>query len=123
RGSDRKHRSDDCESSAKYQDRPSHVSCLLEGVRGMGAEDERGLEKELVHGPRAAAVEIEAVTMSAVRALVRRPEAEELGRPETDVGLDRPLGARVLRVLRPVEPKSAGPATPGLHFAAQVPAP
>src|SRR5437899_8836923 len=96
---------------------------LLEGGRGMGAEDDRGLEKELVHGPRAAAVEIEAVTMSAVRALVRRPEAEELGRPETDVGLERPLGTWILRVLRPVDPQTAGPAPPRLDLAAHVPAP
>src|SRR4029453_15591290 len=98
---------------------------LLEGMGGVGAEDERGLEGELVHRAGAAAVQVEGVDSlrGACRVLVGESEPEELRRPERDVGLDRLLETRGLQELRPVVPEAAGPAAPGLHLAAHVEAP
>src|SRR5437016_3367452 len=69
--------------------------CALEGVSGVGAQNERALEEHLVHVPGAAAVGVEAVSMIAVGVFIREPEAQELRRPERDVGLDRALAPRV----------------------------
>src|SRR5436309_15977047 len=95
-----------------------------EGMRRMGAEDERCLEQDLVQLPRARVVQVERVASlgTAVRVLVRDPEAQELRRPECQVRLYRPLPAGIHRVLRPVVADAAGPAAEGLRLEAGVPA-
>src|SRR5262249_51058468 len=94
-------RSDDRESGSEDYEGGSHGRCLLERVGRMGAENERGLEEELVYRASAAAVEVEGLAglRGALRVLVGQAEAEELRRPERDVGLDRPFHPRVLWVL------------------------
>src|SRR2546422_4636376 len=97
---------------------------LLEGVRRMGAEDERALEEDLVHPPGARVVQVEGVASlrAAVGVLVRQPEAQELRRPEREIRLDRPLLTGIHRVLRPVVADAAGPTAEGLHLEPGVPA-
>src|SRR5437762_3288061 len=96
--------------------------CALEWVSGVGAQNERALEEHLVHVPGAAAVGVEAVSMIAVGVFIREPEAQELRRPERDVGLDRALAPRVDGELGPVVADAARPATEGLHLETGVPA-
>src|SRR5919108_2419558 len=93
-------------------------------MRRMGAEDERGLEQELVHDAPAAAgaIEIEQITMRALGVLVREPEPQKLRRVEGHVGLDSPLMARIRRVLRRVVPRPERPPPPGLDLGPTVPA-
>src|SRR5712692_8341824 len=95
---------------------------ILERVGGMGAEDERALEEDLVHLPRASPVEVEAVAMVAVGVLVDEAEAQEFRRPEGHVGLDRPLAPGTVGELRPVVADASRPPPPRLHLAPEVPA-
>src|SRR5690349_5791770 len=103
-------------------------SSSLERVRRMGAQDERGLEEDLVDLPGAPAVVGEAGTVGALGVLVAQAEAEELRRHEREVGADRPLAPAHQRILGPVVAQPGGPAgeLPGaerLDLAAHVPAP
>src|SRR2546430_44092 len=82
----------------------------------------RTLVRVVAHVPGGAAVGGEAVSMIAVGVFIREPEAQELRRPERDVGLDRALAPRVDGELGPVVADAARPATEGLHLEAGVPA-
>src|SRR5438477_1004936 len=99
------------------------MALLLERVRRMGAENERGLEEQLVHESRAAAiaVEVEQIALRAIGVLVADPEAQELGGIEAHVWLHGPLIARVRRVLRRVIPRTERPPTPWLKLGPPVP--
>src|SRR5207237_232867 len=79
--------------SARGVGRPWRVSASLERMRRMRAEDERGLEEELVDVPRARLVRGEAVVLRSIRQLVAETKAQELGGIEADVRLDGPLPA------------------------------
>src|SRR3989441_3783968 len=94
----------------------------LERMRGVGAENERALEEHFVHLLRAPAVRVGALAVGPIGVLVREAEAEELRRPERDVGLDGSLLPWVRGELRPVVPHARSPAAEGLHLAADVPA-
>src|SRR6185503_3962018 len=99
-----------------------------EGMRRMGAQDEGGLEEDLVHLPGARLVVAEAVAGGALGVLVAQAEAQELGRAERDERPHRPLAPAHDRVLGPVVAEAgAEAAQPAglerLHLAARVPAP
>src|SRR5919108_1464966 len=95
---------------------------LLEAMGGMGAQDERGLEEQLVDDATAAAVGIEAVAVRALGVLVGRAEPQELRREEAHVRLDGPLAARHRRILRVVVAGAERPLPPRLHLGPAVPA-
>src|SRR5688572_13510396 len=92
---------------------------LLEGVRRVGAEDECGLEEQLVEN--AAAAGLRAHTVRALGVLVAEPEAQELRRHEGHVRLHGPLPARLHGILRRVVARAEGPAAPRLHLRVRVP--
>src|SRR5258706_10030484 len=96
----------------------------LKGMRRVGAEDERCLKEDLVQLPGAGVIQVERIASlgTAVGVLVRDREAEELRRPEREVGLYRPSPSGILGVLRPVVANPAGPAAEGLDLEAGVPA-
>src|ERR1044071_1531418 len=85
-------------------------SSSLERVRRMGAQDERGLEEDLVDLAGARVVVGEAVAVRPLGVLVAEAEAEELGGHEREVGTDRPLPPAHDRVLGPVVAEAGGPA-------------
>src|SRR2546422_11084979 len=90
----------------------------------MGAQNERGLEEQLVHDPTAAAVAVEAgqVAMGTLGVLVAEAEAQEFRREEADVRADGPLVAGTVGILRRVVPYAERPASPGLQLPPAVPA-
>src|SRR5689334_663260 len=103
-------------------------SSSLERMRRVGAQDEGGLEEDLVDLPGARLVVGEAVAVGSLGVLVAEPEAEELRGHEREVGPDGPLPPAHDRVLGPVVAEAGGPAgelpgAEGLHLAARVPAP
>src|SRR5919198_5973401 len=91
-------------------------------MRGMRAENERGLEKQLVDQTRAAAVARRIEALLPVRVLVRQPEAQELRREEAHVWLHGPLPARRIRILRRIVARAERPAPPRLQLRPRVPA-
>src|SRR5437773_4074182 len=88
-------------------------------MRRMGAENERGLEEDLVHLSRARLVRREPLVLASVRQLVPEPEAQELGRIEADVRLDRLL-ASPEELLHVIVPGAEGPAAKWLQLGVQV---
>src|SRR5713101_9309491 len=98
-------------------------------MRRMGAEDERGLEENLVYLPGASSVVREPRVATALRALgvlVAEAEPQELRRHEAQIGLHRPLLPGIDRVLCPVVPESGRPAAERadaerLHLSVRVP--
>src|SRR5215467_12797230 len=102
-------------ASAHRKIRNRGMTCGLlvsERVGGVSAQDERGLEQDLVDPAGAAAVVGEVQVAAAVRALrvlVAETEAQELRRIVREERLDGPLLARVDRVLRPVVAEARQP--------------
>src|SRR5438045_3379927 len=92
-----------------------------ERMRRMGAEDERGLEKQLVDAPRARLVRGEADVLAPLRELVPQTESQELRRIEADVRLDRLL-ATAHELLRVIVARTERPAPERLQLAVAVPA-
>src|SRR5262245_64315149 len=90
----------------------------------MGAQDERGLEQDLVHGAGAPAVEVELIAGLAgpLGVLVAQAEAEKLGRPEGDVGSEGPLPSGLHGELRVVVASAERPTAPRLDLTVEVPA-
>src|SRR5438876_4857387 len=88
-------------------------------MRRMGAENERGLEEDLVDSARARLVRREPLVLAPVRQLVPEPEAQELGRIEADVRLDGLL-ASPEELLHVIVPGSEGPAAKWLQLRIQV---
>src|SRR6266508_14645 len=82
---------------------------LLERMRRVGAENERGLEQKLVDAPGTAAVQVDAVAARPLGVLVAQPKAQELGGHEGKIGLHGPLMPGTLRVLCPVVPEPGRP--------------
>src|SRR5215467_14516969 len=100
------------EASAKNTNH--RMGCLLsERVRGVRAQDECRLQQQLVDISRAAAVEVDAVAIRSRRVLVAEPKAQKLGGHERQIRTDRPLVARVLRILGPVIPEPERPQAQG----------
>src|SRR5499425_2883044 len=100
----------------------------LERVRRMGAQDERGLEEDLVDLAGGRVVVAEAVPLVSLRVLVAQAEAEELGGHEGQVRAHRPLVAAQDRELGPVVAEPGRPAgeladPERLDLATRVPAP
>src|SRR5712691_11831660 len=94
----------------------------------VGAQDEGGLEENLVHLAGARLVVRESVPLVALGVLVAETEAEELRGHEGQVRAGGPFVAPLDRELGPVVTEAGGPAAPGsgangLDLAAQVPAP
>src|ERR1051326_7207204 len=94
---------------------------LLERMRRMGAENERGLEEDLVDVPRGRLVVRESRVLASLRELVAQTESQELRRKEADVRLDRLLAA-AYQLLRVVVARTARPAPERLQLAVSVPA-
>src|SRR3989454_822233 len=94
----------------------------LERMSGVRPEDERALEENLVDSLRAPVVRVGSLAVGPIGVLVREAEAEELRRPEGDVGVDGSLLPRVRRELRPVVPDARRPAPERLDLGARVPA-
>src|SRR5581483_3307530 len=90
-------------------------------MRGMCAQDERGLEEQLVHKSRAAPVACGIEPLLPVGVLVGQTEAQKLGRKEADVRLDGPLPAGRVRILRRVVPRAERPPAPRLQLGPSVP--
>src|SRR2546426_3364207 len=93
----------------------------LERMRRVGAQDERGLEEQLAHEPRATTVAGDVERMAAVGVFVTHAEAEELRRIEGYVRFHGPLIAGRVRELGGVVAHAERPATPRLQFAPAVP--
>src|SRR5207247_3231573 len=88
-------------------------------MRRMGAENERGLEEDLVDFARARFVRRESVVLASVRQLVPEPEAQEFGRKEADVRLDRLL-ASPEELFHVVVTRAESPAAKWLQLGVQV---
>src|SRR4029453_17539566 len=90
-------------------------------MRGMRAENEGGLEQDLIDDAGAPAVVAEAVALVPLGMLVAQAEAEEFRGHEGDIGLHRPLPPALIRELGPVVAESEQPAPPRLPVHPGVP--
>src|SRR5262249_4060968 len=98
------------------------ISSILEGVRRVRAQDERGLEEQLVHDSRRSVIGGEQARTIALGVLVTEAEAQKLRGEEAHVGADRPLESGTVGELRGVVARTERPPAKGLQLAVQIPA-